>query len=222
MKVIVLLAQKGGVGKSTLARHWAVIAQEQTGLKTAIIDLDPQQTATKWFLRRHNQRHLDTPPVLQANKRSLRAALDACKEEECDVVFIDTPGKSSDLNVIAAKHADVAAIPCAPKADDIDTIKDTLEVTKLAGTPAAYIFLNSGAYQGQRNQLAAEVINKSYGVPVCPTPIAHRTSIHAAFEDGRTIFECSPSSKGAQEVIDSWNWLAKMMRLGGKKRGGTK
>jgi len=47
MKVLAILSQKGGVGKTTLATCLAV-ASENDGKKTAIFDLDPQATASFW------------------------------------------------------------------------------------------------------------------------------------------------------------------------------
>jgi chromosome partitioning protein len=47
MKIIAFISQKGGVGKSTLARALAVEATRE-GLKTLLADLDPgQQTSYK-------------------------------------------------------------------------------------------------------------------------------------------------------------------------------
>ncbi|MBL7309173.1 ParA family protein, partial [Escherichia coli] len=43
MHVLAIVSQKGGTGKSTLAFSLAVAAEEQ-GLRTSIIDIDPQGT----------------------------------------------------------------------------------------------------------------------------------------------------------------------------------
>src|SRR3954467_11482914 len=47
MKTIAIVAEKGGVGKTTLATHLAVHAQAE-GRRTVIVDLDPQASARKW------------------------------------------------------------------------------------------------------------------------------------------------------------------------------
>jgi len=47
MNVVSLIAQKGGVGKTTLATCLAVQAVEQ-GKRVLVIDLDPQATASFW------------------------------------------------------------------------------------------------------------------------------------------------------------------------------
>ncbi len=46
MKVVAVVSQKGGAGKTTLALHIAVAA-ERAGLSAAILDMDPQGTAER-------------------------------------------------------------------------------------------------------------------------------------------------------------------------------
>ena len=47
MRTIALISQKGGVGKTTLAIHLAT-AFEAEGLRTLLVDLDPQTSAAEW------------------------------------------------------------------------------------------------------------------------------------------------------------------------------
>ena len=47
MKVVAIISQKGGAGKTTLAVHLAAAAAK-AGHKSAVIDLDPQGTAASW------------------------------------------------------------------------------------------------------------------------------------------------------------------------------
>ena len=52
MQVLAILAQKGGVGKSMLARSLAVQGLLD-GVRAAILDADPQGTVVAWSRRRH-------------------------------------------------------------------------------------------------------------------------------------------------------------------------
>ena len=48
MLSLCLVTQKGGTGKSGLAINLAVLA-DADGLKTCILDLDPQGTVSDWY-----------------------------------------------------------------------------------------------------------------------------------------------------------------------------
>lgn len=54
MKTIAILSRKCGAGKTTLAVHLCVAA-EQAGHTTALIDLDPQESAMIWNYRKLRQ-----------------------------------------------------------------------------------------------------------------------------------------------------------------------
>src|SRR5215212_5857112 len=60
MKIISVVCQKGGAGKTTIATNLAVLA-ERAGYRTVLFDLDPQATAAKWGDKRSG-----TPPDVVA------------------------------------------------------------------------------------------------------------------------------------------------------------
>jgi chromosome partitioning protein len=47
MKIIAVISQKGGAGKTTLAVNLAVAAELQD-VPTVLVDLDPQSSAKTW------------------------------------------------------------------------------------------------------------------------------------------------------------------------------
>src|SRR4051794_20538990 len=84
---IVLVQQKGGASKSTLCVHLAVAAQ-LAGHKTAIIDTDPQGSASAvWGEARGDV----APPVAAVLAAEMKDALEAAAGDGFQVVFIDTP-----------------------------------------------------------------------------------------------------------------------------------
>ena len=58
MRVVSLVTQKGGSGKTTLALSCAVAAEE-AGKRVLLVDLDPQGTAEAWY----QDREAETPRV---------------------------------------------------------------------------------------------------------------------------------------------------------------
>ena len=90
MLTVVLISQKGGAGKTTLACALAVAAV-RTGLSTVLVDLDPQGSAATW----HDLRNADTPVFTRTTEERLTRVLTAAGNTgaELAVIDIDEPGK---------------------------------------------------------------------------------------------------------------------------------
>ena len=138
MKTIALIAQKGGTGKTTLALCLAVAA-EQDGQSSVIIDLDPQSTACNWGDRRQSQ----SPIVIDAQPARLQNALSKAEDGGINLAIIDTPARSEQASLAAAKCADLVIIPCRPQVYDLETVPTSLELVKLAGAKPALALLNA-------------------------------------------------------------------------------
>lgn len=100
MHVISLLAQKGGVGKTTLALHWAVEAHQTGHDRVAVIDMDLQASAAKWYERRHKS----FPLLLRAEKDTVVDAVAACQVAGMDLVLIDTMPRADDCDHQRGTH----------------------------------------------------------------------------------------------------------------------
>src|SRR3954465_3254578 len=111
MRTIALISQKGGSGKTTLAVNLAVQAH-RAGLRTTIVDIDSQQTATKW----HDRRSGAPPPVISPQAERLPGTMKSLSG--LDLVVIDTAGKADREGLIAARAADLILIPTRPAIED--------------------------------------------------------------------------------------------------------
>ncbi len=223
MKTLGVLSRKGGVGKTTLAIHMAVLA-EQAGLRTLLVDLDPQRSAASWW----RARAAEIPHLVETDPGSLRDILEAAAEDGVDLVVVDArPSLETDAAHVAAM-ADVVLAPTRPAIFDLRAILGTLDIVKGAAR-RSLIVLNAcppprGAGEASlvvdaRHALAA------FGVPVAPVAIVNRSAFPAAAVDGLTACEADPGSKAAKEMRALWRALEKELRPNGKtnptKRPGT-
>ena len=209
MRVLSGLAQKGGVGKTTLTLHWAVQAQRQGIAKLAVIDLDTQASALAWSKRRM-ERGIHTPAMLQANEHNLRDALAACDAEGMELVLVDTMPRVEKPCIEAAKVAQLGIIPCGPSPVDMEAIGATIAIIRREQIPGC-IVLNQGRPGSHVNTKAAKVLSQ-YELPVCPVHIMRRASLADAFIDGRAVVELDPASKAAEEIARSWKWIVKQLK----------
>ena len=86
MKIIALLNEKGGAGKSTCAINLAC-ALHRAGRKVVLVDADPQGTARDW--REASPADVDLPPVVPLDRPEVLLA--SIKTLAADVAIIDTP-----------------------------------------------------------------------------------------------------------------------------------
>ena len=122
MKTILIAAQKGGAGKTTLTRNLAVAAAED-GRHVLCLDLDPQGSLRGWW----ESREADSPSMLDRDPlpAEIRAAIGAARER-FDLCIIDTPPAASEWLAEAIDAADLVLIPVRPSPDDLRAVGTTL------------------------------------------------------------------------------------------------
>mgnify|MGYP000880704777 CR=1 FL=1 len=200
MRKIALLTQKGGSGKTTLAIHLAVAA-EQAGEHVYLVDTDPQESATTWA----QQRASKTPIVATVAPNELGDALQAARIYGITFAVIDTAGQASPSALSAVDHADFILIPCRPTVLDIAAASRTVNMVKASGKPAAFILSQCPP----RAMEIPEVVDalSAYGIPTIPTTIGLRLSFSRALASGRAVTEFESTGKAAQEIQTLFEWL---------------
>jgi chromosome partitioning protein len=206
MKTIAIISQKGGAGKTTLAIHLAVAA-EQAKRPAAVIDLDPQASATGWG----DHRKSDTPAVVSAQAARLTQVLDAARDGGAALAVIDTAPHSESAALAAARAADLVLIPCRAAILDLRAIHSTIDLAKLAGKPVAVV-LNSVPPRGTLGNDAEAAVGV-YGVEVCPIRIGSRAVFVHALTEGLTALEHEPGGKGSSEIRQLYKWACRQVGL---------
>ena len=129
--IIAFVSQKGGVGKSTLAR---ALAREATmsGLRVKIADLDTQQgTSVDWHRTRLNA---DIEPVVFVE--AYRTAAHALKQAaQYDLLVIDGPARTSSATLEIARVASLVVQPTGASVDDLRPAVREFHALIKAGIP---------------------------------------------------------------------------------------
>ncbi len=201
MQTIVIVSQKGGTGKTTIAVHLAVAA-ELAGKAAVVIDLDPQASAAAW----RDLREAEAPAVQSVQPARLGVTLKAAAAAGADFAVIDTPARSENAALEAVRAANLALIPCRPGFFDTAAMSFTANLLKLAGKPGFVVFSQVPSRAGN---LVAEVTEAltTYGLAVAPPAIHLRAAYSNAIPGGQSAQEYEPKGKAAAEIAELFQWL---------------
>lgn len=115
MKTVLVASSKGGVGKTTIATHLAAQSALE-GLRTALVDADPQSSSTRWAQRRAVLESA-VLPLDGTRRKAWRKGL----PEDTQRVVIDAPAgaMAEDLEAFL-EVADAVIVPVQPSTLDIE------------------------------------------------------------------------------------------------------
>jgi chromosome partitioning protein len=207
MKVIAILSEKGGAGKTTFTVHVAVAAF-LAGLDVAILDTDPQQaSAADWCDRRGT-----APEGVALPHIRLKKTIDDLRANGTDLVVIDTGRDNNNAAYAAAEVADICVIPIQPGGFDVRALKLTLDVCRLAGK-RPYAVVN-GTQPGAKLKVAdAWETLAQFDCEVAPVVLPRRDIFRTASITTKTAQETEPGSPAANEITQLYSWIAGQLQL---------
>ncbi len=200
MKTIVLVNQKGGVGKTTLAAHLAVTAEREGSGPCVVMDTDPQASLASWW----NSRSDETPAFAPVTLPELAKTLMALDEAGYAYAFIDTPPAITESIRIVVALADFVLIPIRPSPHDLRAVGRTVELAVDAQRPFAFTVTQAKPNTRLTVQVVAAL--SAHGV-VSPAIIHDRVDYAASMIDGRTVVELDAKGRSANEIIKLWSFV---------------
>lgn len=199
MKVISLVTQKGGSGKSTLCVSLAVAAQ-QADRSVCILEMDKQATVTQWAQAREGR----APEVAQVTADKLGAVVDRLRGADFDFIFIDTPGIDSPGTNAVIRLSDLCLIPCRPSPADLRGVSPTLAAIHRLEKDFAFV-LNQTPPKSYR------VRDTSQGLKVlgmlADVVVVMRNDHQDAIGSGQGVTEFNPEGAAADEMRRLWAWI---------------
>jgi chromosome partitioning protein len=115
MKSVLVASSKGGAGKSTLATHLAA-QSALDGLRTALVDADPQGSATRWAQRRAG---LDSAVLALDGTRRKQWRRQVPDDTQRVVIDAAAGAMADDLEPFL-EVVDVVLVPVVPSSIDIE------------------------------------------------------------------------------------------------------
>jgi chromosome partitioning protein len=204
-KVIAVVSQKGGSGKTTLALHLATIAVQKK-MTSCVIDTDPQATAAAWGDWRGNF----LPAVVTSPPARLARTIENAGREGVEMVVIDTPPHAEAAMREAVKAADLVLIPTRPRAFDLHALEGLADLVKFTGTPA-HVVLNGVPARATRLVEDARATVAELGLDTCPVTFGERADFHRSSSSGEVASEIDAKGKAAEEVKALWKWVKKAL-----------
>lgn len=212
--IISLLNQKGGVGKTTLSVNLAAAFVDR-GLKTLLVDADPQGSTSEWSAER------DEPlcPVIGMAKASLHKELPDMASDY-DVTIIDGPPRVYDIARSVIWVSNTILIPVQPSPVDVwatetvvGLVKDAqLQKEQIGAEPIEAQFVINRKIANTVIGRDARTAFEDHPFAVSPHAITQRVIFAECFAGGMTVIETAPNSEAADEIRGLANSLIKPKR----------
>lgn len=204
-QIIVSGNLKGGTGKTTIAVNVAC-ALSTRGYGVALLDVDPQRTASHWAGHGALPLHVEAAPPsgVAGRARWMQRAIEL--RDAADIVVIDMPPSSAPTLASALMVADLLMIPITASAVDVPPTAEVLRLVREArearrgdNRPAALLVPNRvdpSARHDDATREAFACLRERWG-PTVNQHVEHG----GAFAAGLWIGDHAPASAAAEEIL---------------------
>ena len=204
-KVVAVVNQKGGSGKTTLSMHLGGTFARR-GVKALIVDADPQGTATRWAASAEDS------SLFPATVIGLSAATSKVHREvkrfidDYEWIIIDCPpAVDSPIPQSALLVADLALVPIIPSPLDMWAavgIREVINnVSSINESLKARLVLNQFQPHTSLGQEASEVLAE-FGIELCAAHLGNRQIYRQAAVYGQVVQHFGAKAKEATEEVE--------------------
>lgn len=213
MKVITLVNQKGGCGKSTAVINIA-LGLALAGRRVVILDTDPQRSSFDTIKVRN-----DTLIHVIATYTNLYQILEKCKSLY-EYVVIDTPPHIEAVVSTAILCSDLAIIPVQDSPLDIRSTKTTVDLIhkakKLNPELMAFFLLSRIQPRTVLAKELSEVLQQRYNFNILKSYISNRVAYKHSLIYGKSASELSNKDPATKEIAALINEIESLLNEVGK------
>jgi len=197
--IVATVNSKGGVGKSTIATHFAIWLRENQ-VDVCLVDSDVQSSSTIWAHEAEPDlpiERLQTPDEIIERIPEL--------EEKYEALVIDGPAGLSEVTRAIMLKAHLALLPCGPSVLDLRAANDAVKVLKQARSilggdrPEAILIPNKIQ---KRLRLSQELLNTAEELGI---HVSQGLGLRSAYADaagqGTVVWRMGSSAREAKREI---------------------
>jgi len=197
-RIVAVLNQKGGVGKTTLTVHLAT-AFARRGERVLLVDADPQGSALDWSAARAGDPLF---PIAGLPKASLHKDLPPLVGGY-STVFVDGPPRAEGVARSAIMASDLVLIPVQPSPYDVWAAKEIVDLIDEAaafkpGLRAAFV-VNRRIANTAIGRDVAEAL-AGYPLRVLAASICQRVAFAETAAQGLTAYDLPGGHPATREV----------------------
>jgi chromosome partitioning protein len=205
-KIIAVVNQKGGSGKTTLSMQLAgALARRQN--KVLVVDADPQGTATRWAASAEDDKPFPASVVgLSAASAKVHREVKKFVDDYHYIIIDCPPAADSPVPQSALLIADLALVPIIPSPLDMWAavgIRQVIEnVSSLNEDLQSRLVINQCQPNTSLAKEALEVLPE-FGIDMCKTFIHQRQVYRQSAVFGQSVHDFGSRAAPAIEEVES-------------------
>lgn len=191
--IVSFVSQKGGVGKSTLARALVAVAAHTMDVRLA--DLDPHQASvSEWEKAR--ERNAAGPPCEVVGYKSAGEAIAASGDVE--LLIVDTPARATRDTLWIAQRSHLVVQPTGPSADDLRPAILTFHELVKAGVSKSRLAMAICRVLSEGEEATTRAYIEAAGYEALAGAIPERIAYREAQNRGQAITETKSAKLNEQ------------------------
>jgi chromosome partitioning protein len=211
-KLIAILNQKGGCGKTTIAMNLAA-SFTVLGHSSVVLDADPQQSATLWAQQSNTLPFKVHAIDMETGARKVKSSIQTLTGN-VDIAILDLPPELKEPAMLACILADIVIIPVKPSPLDLWAGRAAVELAKDAQelrhqNQPAMVLLPSCVKTGTRMAKDINTALSKIGEQIAPVHITERVALAECAMLGETIYSYDHDNPACQEFTELAQFIAK-------------